>query len=163
MTSSVMIRTAHIEDLHPLVSFSVALAQESEGVQLDVETVTKGIEAVLVDPKKATYYVAEEIQEDGTRDIAGQLMITYEWSDWRNGMFLWIQSVYVSPRHRRKGVFRALYAHVAERAQSSEVCGVRLYVHHSNVQARQTYLNLGMIDAGYSILETKESLLPTDQ
>jgi len=161
MNSSVTIRTATLQDLDALVCFSVALAEESEGVKLDQETVTKGIQAVLEDPNKATYYVAE-VAVGETQVIAGQLMITYEWSDWRNGMFLWIQSVFVSAQHRRKGVFRALYAHVAERARAPEVCGVRLYVHHSNQKARQTYINLGMIDAGYSILETPESLLPTE-
>ena len=100
---------------------------------------------------------------DGTMDIAGQLMLTFEWSDWRNGMFLWIQSVYVAAHHRRKGVFRALYAHVTEMAASPSYCGVRLYVHEDNPSAQETYLKLGMLDAGYTILETPESFLPTNE
>ena len=162
MSTSIRIRTAQREDLDALVDFSVALALESEGVRLDRATVTKGITAVLKDPTKATYYVAECRTESGAYALAGQLMITYEWSDWRNGTFLWIQSVFVGSEFRRKGVFRALYGHVIERPSEPDVCGVRLYVHHSNENARQTYLNLGMIDAGYSILETQDALLPTE-
>ena len=96
-------------------------------------------------------------------EVAGQLMITYEWSDWRNGMFIWIQSVYVRAENRRKGVFKALYDHVIELASSPGYCGVRLYVHDGNTSARETYLRLGMVEPGYTVLETPDELKHEDE
>ena len=90
-------------------------------------------------------------------------MITYEWSDWRNGMFIWIQSVYVRAENRRKGVFKALYNHVIELASSPGYCGVRLYVHDGNTSARETYLRLGMVEPGYTVLETPDELKHEDE
>lgn len=160
---AVHIRPGTLQDLDTLVRYSLLLAKESEEISLDRKTLTLGIQAALEDTTKAQYFVAEVEGPDGTMDIAGQLMLTFEWSDWRNGMFLWIQSVYVAAHHRRKGVFRALYAHVTEMAASPSYCGVRLYVHEDNPSAQETYLKLGMLDAGYTILETPESFLPTNE
>jgi GNAT superfamily N-acetyltransferase len=107
------------------------------------------VAAGLADPGKALYFLAEQ---DG--QVLGQLMLTREWSDWRNGWFWWVQSVYVRPECRRRGVFRRLFGHVEQLARrDSEVIGLRLYVDNSNRAAQETYARLGMRPAGYFVLE----------
>lgn len=118
-------------------------------MQLDAEVVRQGVAAVLGDEHKGRYYVAVV---NGT--IVGQLMITYEWSDWRNGMFWWIQSVYVTPDFRRRGIYRTMYQQVKDLAASEPgVCGFRLYVEHENTRAQKTYEDLGMSAAPYRMYE----------
>ena len=161
--SEISIRPAAFDDLDTIVDFSARLASESKGVELDREVLSAGIRSALEDALKARYFLAEVRGEDGAAEIAGQLMITYEWSDWRDGMFIWIQSVYVRGKERRKGVFRALYKHVTELTSSPGYCGVRLYVHDGNTSARETYLRLGMVEPGYTVLETPDELKHEDE
>ena len=157
------VRPAARGDLDTIVLFNTQLAKESEGILLEPDTLSAGVVAVLGDISKARYFLAETLNAVGTLEIAGQLMITYEWSDWRNGMFIWIQSVYVRAENRRKGVFKALYNHVIELASSPGYCGVRLYVHDGNTSARETYLRLGMVEPGYTVLETPDELKHEDE
>jgi GNAT superfamily N-acetyltransferase len=143
------IRLAAPGDAETIARFNQAMAQETEGRQLDFERLRRGVQAVLSDPSKGRYWVAEI---DGR--LAAQLLITFEWSDWRNGAFWWIQSVYVDPAFRRRGVFRALYEHVARQArQAPDVCGLRLYVEQDNRRAQAAYERLGMHPAPYRIYE----------
>lgn len=144
------IRDATLADLEFIAGANTALAVESENQTLDPALLRPGIRAVLDDPALARYYLAEI---DG--QVVGQLMTTYEWSDWRNGVFLWIQSVYVLPAHRGAGVFRALFRHLAELARDDpRICGIRLYVDHENERAQAVYARLGMHRSNYSVMET---------
>jgi GNAT superfamily N-acetyltransferase len=144
------IRAATAQDVPRLRDWAVAMALETEHKALDPGTVEKGIQAVLDQPRRGAYFVAERGGE-----AAGTLMLTYEWSDWRNGDWWWIQSVYVAPQHRRQGVYAALYAHVLAAARANPaVCGLRLYVERENANAQRTYESLGMVDAGYLMYET---------
>ena len=161
--SEIRIRPATLDDVDVIIDFSTRLASESEGVELDREVLSRGVSAALEDPSKARYFLAETGEDGSEPEVAGQLMITYEWSDWRGGMFIWIQSVYVLAEHRRKGVFRALYDHVKELASSPGYCGVRLYVYDGNTSARDTYLRLGMVEPGYKVLETPDELKHGDE
>ena len=144
------IRDATLADLEFIARANTALAAESENQTLDPALLRPGIRAVLDDPALARYYLAEI---DG--QIVGQLMTTFEWSDWRNGVFLWIQSVYVLPAHRGAGVFRALFRHLADLANDDpRICGIRLYVDHENERAQAVYARLGMHRSNYSVMET---------
>lgn len=144
------IRTARMEDAPVLAEFNAAIALETEHRQLDPAVVRDGVRAVLERGGLGQYFVAEHAGE-----TVGQLMITYEWSDWRNGVFWWIQSVYVRADHRRSGVFRALYHHVEQAARATPgVCGIRLYVERENERAMDTYRNLGMQPSGHVVFET---------
>ena len=156
--SEISIRPATLDDLGTIIDFSARLAAESEGIDLDREVLAAGIGSALEDSSRARYFLAETAGK-----VAGQLMITYEWSDWRNGMFIWIQSVYVRTEKRRRGVFKALYNHVIELSSSPGYCGVRLYVHDGNTSARETYLRLGMVEPGYTVLETPDELKHEDE
>jgi ribosomal protein S18 acetylase RimI-like enzyme len=148
-TPRVHVRRAAIEDLETIVRFNLAMAEETEGKKLDTTTVTEGVRAALADPDRSMYFVAEV---EGV--IAGQTMVTLEWSDWRNGFFWWIQSVYVDPAYRREGVFRALHDHIRNLARAQqEVCGLRLYVHGDNRRAIETYRKLGMGLTDYLLCE----------
>ena len=158
MTKEISVREAGLADLDIIVEFNVLMAAETESLELEVATVTDGVRTVLEDSSKGTYYLAERAGDRGERGVAGQLMVTYEWSDWRCGLFLWIQSVFVAEGHRRQGVFRALYRHVEQRATMPGHCGLRLYVHDHNDGAEATYLRLGMVSPGYRILETPDAL-----
>jgi len=145
----IKIREAALADLAAIADFNVRLAQESEDLGLDAARVEAGVTALLKDPAKGIYYVAEV---EGA--VAGQLMITYEWSDWRNGNMWWIQSVYVRPEFRRAGVFRALFNHVQNLARAREdVCNLRLYAHAENTRAGQSYERLGMTRTKYEVFE----------
>jgi ribosomal protein S18 acetylase RimI-like enzyme len=146
---SMVVRQAGPADAELVCLFNSLLAEESEGKKLDMTTLRPGVAALLGDAHKGYYFLAEE---DGA--IIGQLALTYEWSDWRNGWFWWIQSVYIRPEARRQGVFRALYQHVAELARKDPaVIGLRLYVEMENHRAQATYQNLGMTETGYFVLE----------
>jgi GNAT superfamily N-acetyltransferase len=150
---AIRIRAARSDDLADLVAFNKAMAIETEGKELDDATIRDGVRNALADPGRARYYVAEV---DG--DVAGQTMITLEWSDWRNAFFWWIQSVYVKPEHRRRGVFRALHAFVrSEARRTSGVCGLRLYVYDQNDRAISIYGRLGMTRTQYLLFEEEWS------
>jgi len=140
-TMPVTIRGATPADAAIIVEFNRRLAEESEGKSLDVAVLTAGVAAALADPpRKGPYFLAVE-----DTAVLGQLQITYEWSDWRNGFAWWIQGVYVRPEARRRGVFRALYEHVHQLAKRDpEVIALRLYVDRNNRGAQKTYLEMGM-------------------
>lgn len=143
------IRDAQPGDARTIADFNIKMAMETEGRPLDPGYINPGVAAVLADAGKGRYWVAEI---DG--EIVGQLMVTYEWSDWRNGVFWWIQSVYVREDSRRMGVFSALHRHVEAMARTTPgVCGLRLYVERGNRRAQHTYLALGMTSPGYQVME----------
>ncbi len=144
------IRPAQLHDGETIIEFNSRLARESENKTLDLALLRPGVEAVLADSNKGLYYLAENDQQE----IVGQIMITFEWSDWRNGWIWWIQSVYVRVESRRQGVFRALFNHVKKTAeQTSDVIGLRLYVDKENIEAQETYYRLGMEKSSYFVLE----------
>jgi len=126
------------------------MAEETEGKTLAPDIIGPGVQALLDDPSKGRYWVAKAGDK-----VIGQLMVTYEWSDWRNGTIWWIQSVYVHPDWRRKGVFSALYRHVESLAAAEPgVIGLRLYVEENNKRAQQTYKALGMRKPSYLVMES---------
>jgi GNAT superfamily N-acetyltransferase len=144
-----LIRRAVPADAAVIVEFNRLLALESENKTLDPALLAAGVAAGLADPRKSVYFVAEE---NGA--AIGQIMFTTEWSDWRNGWFWWVQSVYVRTEARRKGVFRALFEHVLEAARADgEVIGLRLYVEEDNYAARETYRRMGMESTTYGVFE----------
>jgi ribosomal protein S18 acetylase RimI-like enzyme len=147
--SLVKIRKAQIEDLETIVKFNYNLAKQTEDRELDLGILTKGVEAILNDTTKGQYYVY--VLEG---KVVGQIMHTYEWSDWRNGTFLWVQSVYVDEDHRRNGIFKELYNYVKEICDNDEgVVGIRLYVEKENFNAKATYKSLGMEECNYHMYE----------
>jgi GNAT superfamily N-acetyltransferase len=136
-------------DADVVARFNVELARESENLALDPARVRAGVEALLRDPAKGTYFVAEA---EGA--VVGQLLITHEWSDWRNGDLWWLQSVYVRPEARRRGVFQALFDHVLANAKrQGDVAGLRLYVEKHNDPALKTYHRLGLQETHYQVME----------
>lgn len=145
----VTIRQAQLADAPRLAQWAKAMAWETEHKQLADEDVFPGVRRAIEQAGLARYFIAEL---DGR--YAGCLMLTYEWSDWRNGLWWWIQSVYVDPDCRRQGVYRALYAHVRALAENDrDVQGIRLYVEKDNHPAQQTYSSLGMHDSHYRVFE----------
>jgi GNAT superfamily N-acetyltransferase len=146
---SVRIRRATAADQAILVEYNRCMAWETEHKALDDSVLSEGVAAALADPNKGWYLVAEIGGE-----VVGQLMITTEWSDWRNGWFWWIQSVYVRDENRRQGVFQALFQETERLArEAGDVVGLRLYVERENQIAQRTYERLGMGDAGYLVFE----------
>ncbi len=144
---NVSIRQATKQDADIITRFNALMAEETEQRALESQRLLNGVLALLSDSSKGIYFLAEV---DGLP--AGQLMITYEWSDWRNGNFWWIQSVYVQKEFRGKGVFKALFKHLYSLAQADEtVCGIRLYVDQANERAQRTYEHLGMKKAHYEV------------
>jgi ribosomal protein S18 acetylase RimI-like enzyme len=144
------IRPAQTSDIDLLVHFNHAMAQESEDKPLDLAPLRAGLVALFEQPADGHYIVAEAA--NGER--VGALMLTFEWSDWRNGRFWWIQSVYVAPAHRRLGVYRALHAHVRAAARRDpRCCGLRLYVERENSGAQATYRTMGMVETHYRLYE----------
>ena len=147
--SEITVRVATPADAEFLVRGNAAMALETEHLSLDLDRLRDGVHALFEQSGRGVYYVAEL---DGQR--AGQMMITYEWSDWRNGLFWWIQSVYVEPRFRSQGVFRAGYRHVEKLARTTPGgCGLRLYVENSNSQAQEIYQRLGLQRTAYQMFE----------
>jgi len=135
-----LIRKAAKEECNIIVEYQLAMAKETEGIILDSSTVEKGVKAVFDDSAKGQYYVAEIKGK-----IAGALLTTFEWSDWRNGTILWIQSVYVIPEFRRRGVYQSLYAYLQKQVlESKTLNGIRLYADKSNIAAHKTYEKMGM-------------------
>jgi ribosomal protein S18 acetylase RimI-like enzyme len=143
------IRAAAPEDLDTIVAFNAAIAFETEHKHIDQARLRGGVAALLADAAKGRYFLAAD-----ATGVLGQLMVTDEWSDWRNGRFWWIQSVYVRPDARGRGVFESLYRHVERLSHADpQVCGLRLYVEHANTRAQRTYLRCGMVNAGYQVME----------
>lgn len=146
---SLEIRDATTGDAVTIADFNRRLAAESEDIRLDPAGLAAGVAALLADASLGRYWIAEEHGE-----IVGQIMTTFEWSDWRNGMIWWIQSVYVREDARGHGVFSALYRHVEGLARAQpRICGLRLYVDDRNDRARRVYEKLGMHDGGYRVME----------
>ena len=146
---SLTVRRARPTDEPVLVAFNTAIAWETEHKKLDPTILTAGVRAVLADPNRGFYTVVERAGE-----VVGQMMITFEWSDWRNGWFWWIQSVYVREDARRGGVFRVLYRAIADQAATDpSVIGLRLYFETDNKRAQATYRSMGMTDTTYGMME----------
>ena len=146
---TIEIRLANRDDWPTIVEFNCLLAEESEGKQLDRQHVEPGVQAILDDSRKGRYFVASV---EGR--IVGQLMHTYEWSDWRNGDIWWLQSVYVLPDFRRQGVFQALFERLRSEAEADPaVVGLRLYVEEQNTRAHETYRKLGLDNGGYFVMQ----------
>jgi len=143
-----IIRPATVQDVGNLVAGNMALAEETENVRLDAGTLRQGIQALLDSRAPGRYWVAEH---DGR--FVGQLMITFEWSDWRNRMVWWLQSVYVVPDARGRGVLRTLYDHARREAIAAGAGGLRLYVDTSNTRAQAAYAALGMEGGHYRVFE----------
>ena len=149
--ASVQVREATTRDCPSLVAFNLALAAETEGLALDPKVVEGGVAAVLSSPVRGFYLIAET---KGRR--AGSLLVTSEWSDWRNGEYWWVQSVYVLPEFRRTGVFRSMLSFLrTEAARRKDVCSVRLYVIEGNATARDVYKELGFEETGYRVLQAR--------
>ncbi len=149
----IVVRDAMLSDLEHLVEFNLAMALETEGRDLNAALLRAGVQSVLELPSRG-FYLVGEIQQDQATLVVGQLLITYEWSDWRNAIFWWIQSVYVHQNWRHRGVFRALYQYVYDQAQARpDVCGVRLYVEQENAQAQAVYAKMGLAITPYRMLE----------
>jgi ribosomal protein S18 acetylase RimI-like enzyme len=146
------IRLADQSDIDALISFNQAMALETEAKHLEADTLRPGVAAVFADSNKGFYVVAT----DDDHSVAG-LLVTFEWSDWRNKWFWWIQSVYVRPEHRGKSVYRQMYDFVKELADSrGDVCGFRLYVENDNTNARRVYEKLGMNESHYLMYEEEK-------
>jgi ribosomal protein S18 acetylase RimI-like enzyme len=142
------IRPGDARDAETIADFNAAMAAETERLRLDRPTLLAGVRAALADANKARYFVA-----DAGGRVVGQLMLTREWSDWRNGDIWWLQSVYVAPEFRERGVFKALYRHVAQLARAERAVGLRLYVEKENGAAQKTYASLGMMKTHYLVME----------
>ena len=152
-SESIQIRPATRDDADIIVEFNRAMALETENRRLDLATLRMGTLAFLESSGYGLYIIAE-LPEDKNRKPVGQLMMTYEWSDWRNGVFWWIQSVYVVPERRGRGVFRAMYEHILAKAKTDpKVCGIRLYVERENRSAQTVYQRVGLVPSVYTVYE----------
>ncbi|MFT6863568.1 MAG: ribosomal protein S18 acetylase RimI-like enzyme [Akkermansiaceae bacterium] len=149
MADEMKIRKAESGEVPVLVAFNLAMALETEGKELDPTVLTAGVKGIFAQPGRGFYLVAECGDE-----VVGSLMVTMEWSDWRNGDFWWVQSVYVAPDFRKRGIFRALYAEARRMAMAAEhVCGCRLYVEKDNETAQAVYLRRGFQETHYRLFE----------
>jgi ribosomal protein S18 acetylase RimI-like enzyme len=154
--SDITVRKATANDVAFILDSNLNMAAETEDVGLDPQRLRGGIEYLLGHPREGLYLVAEQAQAS-----VGTLMITFEWSDWRNGRFWWIQSVYVPTRYRRQGVYRAMHEAVRQLASADpQACGLRLYVERDNHPAQQTYQHIGMSETHYRLYE--ELLRPAE-
>jgi len=144
-----LIREAAETDIPSLLDFQLKMALETENTTLEISSLTMGVHRLFKDSTKGRYYVAEH-----GGDIVGCLMTTYEWSDWRNGTVLWIQSVYVTKEHRGQGVFKQLYNHIKQLVENDPHSrGIRLYVDQTNEAAQRTYRKIGMNGEHYTVYE----------
>jgi GNAT superfamily N-acetyltransferase len=142
-------RGARIDDHEMIVDFQILMARETEAVELDRETCMRGVEAIFADPSLGRYFVAEQRGR-----VVASLLITYEWSDWRNGAVWWIQSVYVRPEYRRQRVYAGLYDHIKRLVDLDDgIRGIRLYVDRRNTRAQQVYKRMGMNGEHYQVFE----------
>jgi ribosomal protein S18 acetylase RimI-like enzyme len=153
ISEEIVIRSAHQGDVNTIVQFNAAMALETEQRRLDGARLREGTQTFLGSSHYGFYILAECHDGNSCKPI-GQLMITYEWSDWRNGVFWWIQSVYVVPDRRGLGVFRAMYDHILVRARAEpRVCGIRLYVERDNLRAQTVYQRVGLTPSVYLVFE----------
>jgi len=151
MAPKVKIRKAKKTDIPILAKHNQALANETENIKLNNKTVLSGVSKAL--DKQDCYYFVSELNGE----VVGQIMITHEWSDWRNGVMWWIQSVYVRPEYRNKGIFRALFNHIEQLARNrTDVKSLRLYVMKNNQSGKNAYEALGMRDSQYIVYEKKD-------
>jgi len=149
MSNELLIRMGEDRDAQTLVKSNIAMAWETEQKKLSPDVVASGVQNLLTNPRYGFYVVAEIDHE-----VVGSLMVTYEWSDWRDASFWWVQSVYVKPEFRKQGVFRRLYEFVKEKAlHEKDVCGLRLYVEQDNSVAQNTYERMGMNRIPYQLYE----------
>lgn len=148
MSEEVQVRAAGLENLEQIVEFNAAIARETENLELDRERLSEGVRAVFENPARGRYFLATR----GGK-VLGQAMITTEWSDWRNGDVWWLQSVYVAPPERRRGVFSHLFQAIEQQARASGARGLRLYVDKLNKRAQQIYQRLGMQASHYKMME----------
>ena len=153
LPNQLIIRAANLDDVESIIAFSAAMAFETENRHLDVARLREGTLSLLNTASYGFFLVAE-IGDGEQRRLIGQLMITYEWSDWRNGVFWWIQSVYVDPAWRRRGVFRRIHEAVVSQAKADvKVCGLRLYVEQDNHTAEAVYQRVGLKRSVYKVYE----------
>ena len=153
LPNQLIIRAANLDDVESIIAFSAAMALETENRHLDVARLREGTLSLLNTPSYGFFMVAE-VRETERPRLVGQLMITYEWSDWRNGVFWWIQSVYVDPAWRRRGVFRRIHDAVVLQAKADpKVCGIRLYVEQENHAAAAVYQRVGLARSAYQVYE----------
>lgn len=149
IANKMIIREANFNDRESIANFQVAMAKETENEELDYSTVLNGVSAVLMNEEKGRYFIAEI---DG--NTIASLLITYEWSDWRNGTIYWIQSVFVMPENRGKGVYAGMYSYIKEKVEkSNDIIGIRLYVDKRNTNAKSVYIRLGMSSEHYELFE----------
>ncbi len=148
-TGMIEIRKGKLSDSENIVELQLRMAQETEGLQLDRNVVSKGVRGIFEEPARGTYWIAEEKGK-----VLGVLLVTPEWSDWRNAMVLWIHSLYVIPEARGQGVFKKLYLNLEKQVeQSTELAGIRLYVDRQNKSAQKVYEKLGMDKHHYELYE----------
>lgn len=157
--ADLIIRPAKPGDLDVLVQFSTAMAMETEARRLDEARLRRGTAAVFASPARGFYRVAE-IPGSPANRVIGQLLVTFEWSDWRNATFWWIQSVYVHPDWRRRGVYRRMHEAIRQEARARpDVCGVRLYVERKNRMAQEVYGRVGLVPSAYQVFQ-EDFVLP---
>lgn len=147
-----IVRPASEADADVIISFQLQMAMESEGLELDCSKLEQGVRAALSDPSKGEYLLVSK-QTDNGMTVVGSLMLTYEWSDWNNCRYMWIQSVFIRPEYRRQGTYRALYSKAGEMAKTAGISQIRLYVDQSNTAGIQTYKALGMKQSHYLMFE----------
>ena len=151
---SILVRRGESRDINAIADFNTNIALETEGLKLNPTVISAGVRGVIENPERGFYLVVEVPGKTGQTIIAASLMVTTEWSDWRNGLFWWIQSVYVIPNWRRKGLYRQMYQKVKQLSEEAQnVCGFRLYVEKDNTNAQQTYSSLGMKATHYLLYE----------
>jgi ribosomal protein S18 acetylase RimI-like enzyme len=156
MKSEILFRPALEEEKKMIIKFQRLMAEETEQLALDLQKIEQGVSAVFDQPSRGKYYVATHKSE-----VIACLLTTYEWSDWRNAMVWWLQSVYVLPEYRRQGIFRLMYAKIKEQVmQMPQVSGIRLYMHHSNHRAAKVYNAVGMDGKNYKMFEWIKPDLP---
>jgi GNAT superfamily N-acetyltransferase len=146
--SKIHVRRADVSDAETIAAFNIAMALETENHVLDPATISAGVRAALTDENRALYFVAEIEGQ-----VVGQTLVTFEWSDWRNGFMWWFGSVYVDPAFRGRGVFRAIHDRIERDARAAGSVGLRLYVWNANARAQATYAKLGWTDANYKVME----------
>jgi len=152
MMGNIVIRKAEPKDVESIADFNMKMAEETEGKKLNKDVVLRGVKAVVEDSHKGFYLIAE--RRDITARLVGQLLITFEWSDWRDKYFWWIQSVYVQKEYRNQKIFSQLYRCVIEMAKKrKDVSGLRLYVEKRNELAKRVYESLGMTKTSYEVYE----------
>ncbi len=160
LANQLIIREANRDDVESIITFSASMALETENRQLDEARLREGTLSLISTPSHGFFMVAE-LREGQQHRLVGQLMITYEWSDWRNGVFWWVQSVYVAPPWRRQSVFRRMHDVIVAQAKAdAKVCGIRLYVEQDNRTAQTVYQRVGLAPSAYKIYEQDFVLAP---